>query len=171
MEIKAGGKLYELPDEIFKNEEEMRIAATVCDWSASNLSIAAEILTKLGIELTHRNVIGLRTRMRRILGKDVIPFETRANTKFHKFTEDELLAIEASKKKTEESRAKKALASAHKPLPYKKTVFREAKSPAERRYMFEYQIVRKMYRDYLEKKINFGTYNDARKWFYEKYRE
>lgn len=171
MEIQASGRLWHVPDDIFKSIEEMRMVASVSDWAQSNVAISAELHTKLGIDLGIRQVAGVRTRLRRHLGLEVIPYDTHLKNSDREYSEEELQALEISKKSAEETRRRKALAGGYMPLPYKKTIFREARTRAERRYMFEYQIVRKMYRDYIEKKINFATYNKARKWFYEKYNE
>ena len=72
----------------------------------------------------------------------------------------------------EEVRAEQALKKTGlKPLPPKQMSLREAGSEKKRAYIFEYNIVRQMYKNYLCKQETLERYKEARKWFHEKYHE
>jgi len=111
---------------------------------------------RLGIELQARTIVGLKARLRRILGVKALPFNCFFKNRYTK----------------EEQRVRKAEKAVKlPPLPQKSFDLKNAGSEKKREYIFSYGIVRQMYRNYIENKDTLERYKEARLWFHEKYGE
>ena len=147
-----------LPEDFFRKDEEKWILKL----SAGELRLKAEAVKDLastitGREIPFRNIIGLKARLRRVLGTDMVPFDNM---------------IKTGVKTPTEAREKKAEKQVKwKPLPPKAMSLRDARSEKSRAYIFEYNIVRQMYKNYLNREDTLARYKDARDWFHDKYGE
>ena len=152
-----------LPKDFFRSENEKWILKlTLGEIRMKSYDIIRIVKGMTGVTLPMRTIVGLKARLRRALGEDVIPLD-----KYIKGSHDNYYYHSS-----EEVRAEKALKKTGlKPLPPKQMSLREAGSEKKRAYIFEYNIVRQMYKNYLCKQETLERYKEARQWFHEKYHE
>jgi len=150
-------------DDFFKNEDERWILElTLEELRMKSYDIIRIVKEKTGRTLAMRTIIGLKSRLRRTLGEHVIPLDqyVRGTHEMLRYSSSEEVRAEQALKKT-----------GLKPLPPKPMKLRDAGSEKKRAYIFEYNIVRQMYKNYLCRKDTLERYREARKWFHEKYNE
>lgn len=148
-----------LPQDFFRDEEEYDIVIKVEDWTEQPKNIAEMLYDNYGMTVDPAKLKGLKARIRHVLGVEAIPLQVP-------------LKLRDMKGNDQEYRKKKLLGSGGlKPLPEKHIDLKTAQNKTELRYLIEYGIVKKMYRDYIERKTTLKAYKDARKWFHDKYGE
>lgn len=152
-----------LPADFFNSEEEKWILKL----SLGELRMKSYDIIRIAKSITGktymmRTIIGLKARLRRVLGEDVLPLD-----RFIKGDHSQYYYHSS-----EEARAEQALKKVGlKPLPPKQMSLKEAGTEKKRLYIFEYNIVRQMYKNYLCKQETLERYKEARKYFHEKYKE
>lgn len=147
-----------LPEDFFRDESErwvLKLSEGELKLKAEDLADIASAMTQR--EITERVIIGMKARLRRTLGEDLVPLDSVLKSKCKTRAEQRM------------KKAKKAVK--FPPLPFKKFDIRGASSPKSREYMFSYGIVRQMYKNYLAKEDTLERYKEAREWFHSKYGE
>lgn len=147
-----------LPEGFFKNDEERWILKL----SEGDLKLKVESLREkacaiTGKDISQRTVIGIKARLRRTLGEVIVPLG--------KMIKDEVKTPVEARVKKAEKRVK------YNPLPPKHMSLREANTEKKRAYIFEYNIVRQMYKNYINRQDTLERYKEAREWFHDKYGE
>lgn len=153
-----GSWTEKLDNAFFRDDSEkwiLKLSEGELKLKAEDLVGIARAITKR--DITTRNIIGLKARLRRTLGEELVPLDSALKQKCHT---------------CEELRVKKAKSRVkYSPLPPKKFDFAKADTVKKREYIFSYGIVRQMYRNYLAKQDTLERYKEAREWFHEKYGE
>lgn len=153
--------LEQLPEDFYNSEEEKDIISKVEDWTMKPKVIASMLKERHGIVVSPFKLKGIKARIRHLLGQEAIPLQKLLKLK----------DMDSEIKKREYREQKLIESGGLLPLPIVTIDLNKASDKKELRYLIEYGIVMKMYKEYVDRKRSLNSYKEARKWFHDKYRE